>query len=345
MTTAALRPQDVKALRQRSELTDSLGDRLGDLLMDPTVRDLEINEDGSVWLDRLTTKDGRRVPVEGLKISADESKRLAIALAMQMGEELNEEHDDAVGKLGLEEGKTIARVSLHAPPAVDQHTICIRKQDVEAKHPRELVTLGILDEVHYKGIYEGQREGLNTTIVGAQSSGKTYTLNGCLQIVAEVDPSRRYGYVDPIGETVCPLKNHYHVRPTRLKTERDRIRELMTRSLDSVTNAETKSGAAFDLIDSWNTHNGGHTSTHGTTVRSGVQRIETCYMMAGNGPAPKAYIASVAHLWIVIAYHRDVGRRITEVARIVGTDGDDYRIEYIGKRYELNLAERKYVEI
>lgn len=321
----------VKEERLRSDLAEALGGKLGDLIERDDVAEVDINVDGAVWVDWLGDDGGRR-PFD-YHVSEQEAESIAIAIAQLSGEQLTEEQDDLVTKLPLR-GKAFARVSLHCPPATERYTVCARKHTGVAIDLRVLVKNGILDEDHFEAIVEAQRERLNCATAGEMFAGKTTFQNGILGIVAEVDPGRRYGYVEVVPETVCPLENHYPVRTSRFKTERDRIRELMTRNLNAVSNAETKSASAVDLIDAWNSHAGGHTTAHAGTAHGLLWRLDSLHRQAGIEP-PRELIASAVNFVVVIAYREGVGRRVIEVARVrkqLDAMGE-YQLDYIGARY------------
>jgi type IV secretion system protein VirB11 len=99
---------------------------------------------------------------------------------------------------------------------------------------------------------------------------------------------------------------------------------------DRILVGEVRDGAALDLLMAWDTgHPGGAGTLHSNTGISALSRMELLVGMAAPGAAMQRLIAQAVNLIVYI--EKCAGnRRIKEIIRVMGYDGQSYLTQQVG---------------
>ena len=82
------------------------------------------------------------------------------------------------------------------------------------------------------------------------------------------------------------------------------------------------------MLKAWNTgHPGGITTVHANDAHAGLIRLEQLVQEANVPPQP-ALIAEAVDL-IVVIVRTPTGRRVTEVARVLGASSSGYTLQHV----------------
>jgi pilus assembly protein CpaF len=111
---------------------------------------------------------------------------------------------------------------------------------------------------------------------------------------------------------------------------------------DRIIVGEVRGGEAFDMMQAMNTgHDGSMSTVHSNSARDALARLENMVLM-GNPNIPvhsiRGQIASAVDVVIHTERMRDGARRVTEVAEVVGMEGEIivlgplFRFEYKGEK-------------
>jgi Flp pilus assembly CpaF family ATPase len=325
-----LRPADEKRSRQRGVLAQAIGPRLAELFEDPQIREIDVNANGSVFVEKLGAGGGTLDT--GIQVSKREARRLVMTIAAELATQepgivLDETHPNLNGKLDYTETEFV-RVALTAPPAVEQHTAEIRKHSSVVIPLERHVETGMMTTEQYEAICSLVDGRQNIFIVGSMFSGKTTLANGMLKRVGDVDPSRRYGYIEDVRELVCPLRNCKPVLVTKAWPIGEIMPEVVRWNLQTITISELRNGIVANhlLSDLWiQGHDGGLTTFHANTWRKALWRVEALMRTYGFTPQRDLIAAAIGGI-VTMRFSHALGRKITGVYELL--DEVDARSQY-----------------
>ena len=94
---------------------------------------------------------------------------------------------------------------------------------------------------------------------------------------------------------------------------------------------EVRDGSALDLLKAWNTgHPGGVATIHANSAAEALTRLED---LIGEVTQRVPYRAIAQAINVVVFIERTAtGRRVREVSRLVGREGETYRFETFGRQ-------------
>jgi len=111
-----------------------------------------------------------------------------------------------------------------------------------------------------------------------------------------------------------------------LVSQRDLVRNALRMRPDRIIVGEVRGAEAFDMMQAMNTgHNGSMSTVHANTARDALARIENMVLMANvslPSRAIRGQMVSALDLIVQIERMRDGTRRVTELAEVVGMEGD-----------------------
>ncbi len=224
-----------------------------------------------------------------------------------------------------------SRVNAIIPPlAVDGPAMTIRKFAVDP--------FGVDDLIHLKtmsrpmaALLSACVEGkLNILISGGTGSGKTTLLNvmssfipGDERIVTIEDAVE----LQLLQEHVVRLESRpANVEGRGLVTIRDLVRNSLRMRPDRIIVGEVRGAEALDMLQAMNTgHEGSMSTVHANSPRDSLSRVETMVLMAGLDipvTAVREYLSSALSVIVQLSRMSDGTRRITQVAEVVGMEGE-----------------------
>jgi type IV secretion system protein VirB11 len=333
-----------KRQRQRSSLERALGEEFAELFAIPEVREIDINTDGSVWIEKI----GEGTVLTDWQVSKKRAETIVMALASEIalsdpGVVLDDNNQALDGKLDFREHE-FARVTLTAPPAVEQHTLELRKHTstvipLEAMlEPQGPLLLPMLTRAQHEGLVYLLEKFANVVVAGAMFSGKTTFMNGVLQEINRIDPTRRFGYIEYVRELVCPLRNKKNV----LATEKWPIDRWMPKTvrwnLRSATIGELSNGHAVNLLfnDLWQQMDGGITSFHSATWRKTFNRAESMMKTVDIKPQREMIAEAIGGI-VQLQFDHKRGRIVSGVYEVLDELGSDgyYQVKALGEERDL----------
>jgi pilus assembly protein CpaF len=231
-----------------------------------------------------------------------------------------------------------SRVNAVIPPlAVDGPSLTIRKFSKDPFQVDDLIEFGSLTRLVADLLEASVRGKLNILVSGGTGTGKTTLLNVLSSFIPDGDR------IVTIEDAVELQLHQDHVvrlesRPSNVEGKGEvRIRDLVRNSLrmrpDRIVVGECRGGEALDMLQAMNTgHDGSLSTIHANSPRDCLSRLETLVLMAGvdlPSRAIREQIASAVDMIVQITRMRDGSRRVTNVAEVVGMEGEQITIQDI----------------
>ncbi|HXW21618.1 MAG TPA: CpaF family protein, partial [Rhodomicrobium sp.] len=224
-----------------------------------------------------------------------------------------------------------SRVNVIIPPlSLKGPSISIRKFSQKILNLRHLAAVGSLSPSLATALEIFARCRLNIIVSGGTGSGKTTLLNA---LSGMIDPGERIITIEDAAELQLQQKHviQLETRPANLEgrgkiDQGGLVRNALRMRPDRIIVGEVRGGEAFDMMQAMNTgHDGSMSTVHSNSARDALARLENMVLM-GNPNIPvrsiRGQIASAVDVVIHTERMRDGARRVTEVAEVVGLEGE-----------------------
>lgn len=285
---------------------------------DPSVVELMINPDGSVYAE--TAGKG----VERL-LAAPSQQDIAAFLNGVIGTNEVFGQDRPYADLSAVDG---SRVHVIAAPLARGLCVTIRKRPAKRPTLDELIAVDTLSQgcADFLTYLVGQK--LNILLVGGASSGKTTLLAA---LAARAGQDERIVILEDTPELALPQKHTLYLR-TRLRDASGRpdvtLRDLVVNTLrmrpDRIIVGETRGPEAADMLQAMNVGcDGMLTTLHANSAREALTRLETLVLQAGIDMPLKAIrsnIVTAVDVIVFLARLGDGSRKVMQVAEITGME-------------------------
>jgi pilus assembly protein CpaF len=292
------------------------------LLLDESVNDIMVNGPSKVYVER----NGK---IERVAIRFRDNEHIA-SVAQKIAARVGRRIDESTPMVDarLPDG---SRVNIIFPPlAIDGPCISIRKFPSRRFNLAALVLNGTMTASVAKLLEITARCRLNLLISGGTGSGKTTLLNA---MSLAIEHSERIVTIEDAAELQLqqPHVIRLETRPANLEgngrvTQRDLVWNALRMRPDRIIVGEVRGEEAFDMLQAMNTgHDGSISTIHANTTRDGIVRVENMVQMGqANLPlrAIRAQIVSALDVIVQIERMRDGQRRIVQVTKICGMEGD-----------------------
>ncbi|MDD4937246.1 MAG: P-type conjugative transfer ATPase TrbB [Acidiphilium sp.] len=300
--------------RVMEKLTRELGAEVIAFLNDPTVIEIMLNPDGSLWVEQL----GKPMRQFG-RMGSAQAESLMATVASTLRTQITAHNPILECELPLDGSRFEALI----PPVVAGPTFTIRKKALTVFSLEDYVEQGIMTRDQSDAIARAIRQRKNLLVVGGTGSGKTTLTNAIIRHMADVAPEDRLAIIEDTGELQCTAPNAVtmraveHVDMTRLLKATMRLRP------DRILVGEVRDGAALALLKAWNTgHPGGVATIHANSAPAGLIRMEQLVAEATQAPM-RTLVAEAIDLIIFIEKVAG-GRRVKEVVMVKDHDGENY---------------------
>ncbi len=299
---------------------------LNRLLSDPSITDVCINGDHSVFIDR-------GMGLEALPLNHESPWSESDLRAWLLG------HLSKIGKtwdakFPFIDASFISGHRIHAvfPPLAQQGlSISIRSLP-----QRNSTKSNSLDSVRWSSgpffslLIDVVKKGDSVLISGATGSGKTTLAN---DLLSRVPPTERMIALEDTPE-LSPTHPHFLSlvsRPANADgygevTLRDLLRQTLRMRPDRIILGECRGSEVLELLQALNTgHRGTIATLHSNSPRDALRRIELLCLLASEGRLPVRGIRELLSLgiqWIAQVKRIGLERKITEMVRVEGMEGD-----------------------
>jgi P-type conjugative transfer ATPase TrbB len=308
----------VTADRKVTALRQAMGPVIAQALADKRVVEVMVNPDGKIWIDRI----GEGRSFTGERLAPDDADRILRLLADHVGEVVTKDRPRISATLPI----TGERFQGAVMPIVASPAFAIRKRPELVFTLDDYVEKAILTPAQATLLREAARDRQNLLIAGGTGSGKTTLANAILAEPAFAND--RVVIIEDTAELQCAAADKLEMLTKRTEpavTMSDLVRDTLRLRPDRIIIGEVRDGSALDLLKAWNTgHPGGLATIHANSAAEALTRLED---LIGEVTQRLPYRAIAQAINLVVFIERTAsGRKVRTVARVMGRDGDVYRL-------------------
>lgn len=247
-----------------------------DELASPDCRDLCVNQDGSVWVDRQRA-DRRRLDV---RITSDQAHYFLRQLASSSGLSLATEPRLQVD---LPPGPPFFSARLHAVlgPLNTAPVIAIRRHQALDKDLDAWVSDGSLTQTARDFLATTLRDRRNLLVAGSTASGKTTFANALLSDLSATCPTERIVLIEDTPELQLRFADSVRLLTSPARdsfppvTWTDLVTDALRLAPSRIVLGEIRDHAALSFIDAMQTgHGGGLATIHASSAADALTRLD-----------------------------------------------------------------------
>ncbi|MFH0827139.1 MAG: ATPase, T2SS/T4P/T4SS family [Candidatus Omnitrophota bacterium] len=295
---------------------------LEDLLADPTITDIMVNNKDEVYIER-----NGKVELTSKKFISNEQVRVIIErIIAPIGRRIDESTPMVDARLtdGSRVNAIIPPLSLTGP------TLTIRKFRKERFQTEELIGLNTLNQTMIDFLKACVLARKNMIISGGTGSGKTTILN----VLSEFVPgNERIVTIEDAAELKLHQEHWLRLesRPPNIEgkgaiTIRDLFRNTLRMRPDRILIGECRGIETLDMLQAMNTgHDGSMTTIHANSTHDVLVRLDSMILMSGIElpiRSIREMIASAIHLIIHTARLSDGTRKVIQISELAGMKND-----------------------
>ena len=324
---ATQRRVQLNAREQKTLAAELAQDMLGlgplePLLADSSINDILINGPDRIFIERRGKLELSGAHFRDTAHLTNVCQRIAANVGRRVDE------SSPMVDARLKDGSRV-NIVLH-PIALDGPYVSIRKFGTKAIDFNALIGFGAMTRPVATLLEVAAQCRLNVIISGGTGSGKTTLLNAMSRMIST---DERIVTVEDAAELKLqqPHVVRLETRPSSLEgggeiTQRELVRNALRMRPDRIIIGEVRGSEAFDMLQAMNTgHDGSMSTIHANSARDALTRMENMVQMGQLGLPSlsiRTQIVSAVHLIVQVERQRDGGRRVTQLAEVVGMEGD-----------------------
>lgn len=304
------------ATRIEEKLRRELGPQICGWLDDPSIIEIMLNADGTLWVEWLSGAMERCGTM-----SASQGEAVMATVASTLRTEITRENPILECELPLDG----SRFEAILPPVVSGPTFTIRRKALAVFTLDDYVAQGILSPHQRDRVGAAVAARRNILVVGGTSTGKTTFANAVIEEIRVSAPDHRLVIIEDTAEIQCRAANKVMLRAVDGVDMTRLLKATMRLRPDRICIGEVRGPEALALLKAWNTgHPGGVATVHANNARAGLTRLEQLIAEVSQNPMP-ALIGEAVDLIVTIEKTAN-GRRVSEVLAVHGHDGRDYHL-------------------
>ena len=311
--------QDVRKKLIKEILDESLGlGALEDLLADPEVTDIMVNNKDEVFVERYG-----KIELTSKKFISNEQVRTIIErIIAPIGRRIDESVPMVDARLadGSRVNAIISPLSLTGP------TLTIRKFRKERYKTSDLLNFGALTPSMADFIKACVLCRKNMIVSGGTGSGKTTVLNALSEFIPE---GERIITLEDAAELKLNQQHWIRLesRPANIEgkgglTIRDLFRNTLRMRPDRIVVGECRGPESLDMLQAMNTgHDGSMTTIHANSTLDVLSRLDSMILMSGIELPVRAIremVASAVDVIVHTARLSDGSRKVLGIAEVAG---------------------------
>lgn len=316
-----VRAQEVRR-RGLQALSRFFGDTINKALADPTVIEIMVNPDGTLWIEYL----GEQGMVQVGEMTSAAAMGVITTVAGMLETVVRPEKPILECELPLDGSRFEGMIA----PVVTAPSFTIRKKALLVFNLADYVEKGIMTQAQSDVIEKAVADRENILVCGGTGTGKTTLANAVLDAVSRLTPRHRLLIIEDTRELQSKAKNTVLLRTSDEVNMTQHLRATMRMRPDRIIVGEVRDSSALALLKAWNTgHPGGVGTVHANNSAAALVRIGQLIQEAGVPPAPEL-IAEAVNVVVSIVRTQNGGRTIEEIIRVKGyTPQSGFAVERI----------------
>ncbi|UTO27657.1 P-type conjugative transfer ATPase TrbB [Bartonella harrusi] len=303
-----------QSLEQNRRLIEKMrfefGQQVWDYLSDPTIIEIMLNPDGTLWVEHL----GEPKKAVGT-MDAHRAEAIMGTVATVLGTQITKESPILECELPMNGSRFEAVI----PPIVSAPAFTIRKKATQIFTLDDYVTKNILTPHQKSLLSNAVKDHKNILVVGGTGTGKTTLTNAILKEMTDTFPEERFVIIEDTAELQCSAPNTVTFRAVEYIDMTRLLKVTMRMAPDRIVVGEVRDGAALALLKSWNTgHPGGIATVHANDAVAGLTRIQQLISEATIAPM-QSLIAETINVVLSIE-KTSSGRKVKEIIEVFGYD-------------------------
>ncbi|MCK9431411.1 MAG: ATPase, T2SS/T4P/T4SS family [Candidatus Omnitrophica bacterium] len=311
--------QDVRKKLIKEILDEALGlGAIEDLLADPDVTDIMVNNKDEVYVERF----GKIALTSKKFISNDQVRTIIERIIAPIGRRIDESVPMVDARLtdGSRVNAIISPLSLTGP------TLTIRKFRKERYKTSDLINFGALTVSMADFIKACVLCRKNMIVSGGTGSGKTTVLNALSEYIPE---GERIITLEDAAELKLNQRHWIRLesRPPNIEgkgglTIRDLFRNTLRMRPDRIIVGECRGTESLDMLQAMNTgHDGSMTTIHANSTADVLSRLDSMILMSGielPARAIREMVSSAVDIIVHTARLSDGSRKVLGIAEVAG---------------------------
>ena len=306
-----------------------------DHFRDPRTVELAANPNGTLWVEKLGDKmrlayDSR----QNAQTWTQWKERMFLIIscvAGVLGAEVNYGRQYVEGEFPLDG----SRFEGWVPPAVAGPSFTLRKKATQIYTLAQYVEGGVITAPQLQVLEQIIRDKRNILVAGGTGSGKTTLINALIQKFVEMCPEERPGIIEDTGELQCSAQNMIALHSGANFSMSTALRTMLRARPDRIIVGEVRGSEGYDLLAAWNTgHDGGFATIHANSAAKALEKFAMFCTASPECPRRGLEDMIASTVGAVVFIKRDraarAGRVLQEVARPVGFDGHEFKVEPLG---------------
>lgn len=310
------------------KIARELGAEISAFLNDESITEIMLNQDGTVWIDRM----GEGMSRTGIVMARERAMLVIGSVAAYKHTTVNEKKP--LLSANLPGGQRFQAMIEPVTTAPVFSIRCGRK-----------VMLDLLDYIPermteriYRLLQKAISERRNIIVSGGTGSGKTTLSSALLAEIGRLCPDDRIAVMEDTPELQIVNRNAVFERITDNACASALLAANLRMRPDRIILGETRGAEAMELLKAWNTgHPGGICTIHANSATSALSRLETLILESNISgmtlPFIRSLIADAVNLVVHVQKDRRIGPVVSEVLEVSGLDIDGaYRTSVVEKR-------------
>ncbi len=314
---------DVRKTLTKEILDEALGlGPLEDLLADPAVTDIMVNNKNEIYVERHG-----KIELTSKRFISNDQVRITIErIIAPLGRRIDESVPMVDARLA--DGSRVNAI-IH-PLALTGPTLTIRKFRKEVFKIDELIKLNTLNQAMADFIKACVLCRKNIIVSGGTGSGKTTVLNILSEFIPE---NERIITIEDAAELKLHQEHWVRLesRPPNIEGKgligiRDLFRNTLRMRPDRIIIGECRGMETLDMLQAMNTgHDGSMTTVHANSTQDVLVRLDSLILMSGVElpiRAIREMVASAINIVVHTARLSDGTRKVTQITEVTGMKDD-----------------------
>lgn len=288
-------------------------------LDDPTVVEVMLNADESVWVDRL------QYGLTKTDVTFDRDQAMLLIGSIARYNDTSVNDTQPLLKASMPGGQ---RFQAAIEPVVSAPIFSIRCNRACSFRLDDYIPARITKEME-KILRDALITKKNILVSGGTGSGKTTLTTALLQELSDVAPDDRIVVMEDTREITLSSANVVYLKSSDEVTMCDLLAAVLRLRPDRIIVGEIRGKEALDLLKAWNTgHPGGVCTLHANSAQSALSRFESLILEAQNLSIPfiRSLVSDAVDIIVHIQRNKKTG---PVVSQIVGVNGMTLDGQYI----------------